>query len=63
MKHLVDIDEAALAAARTELGTRTIRETVNVALRRVADDGRPEVEESLDALARVQFEDRHAAWR
>ena len=32
-KHLVDIDEAALAAAQAELGTATMKETVNEALR------------------------------
>lgn len=35
-KRLVDIDEKALAAARAELGTRTLKDTVNEALRRVA---------------------------
>ena len=33
-KHRVDIDEAALAAARAALGTRTISDTVNEALAR-----------------------------
>lgn len=28
-KHLVDIDERALSAARAEMGTATIKETVN----------------------------------
>ncbi len=32
-KRLVDIDDAALGAAREALGTGTIKETVNVALR------------------------------
>lgn len=35
-KRLVDIDEKALAAARAELGTRTLKDTVNEALRRAA---------------------------
>ena len=34
-KHLVDIDETALAAAQAELGTATMKETVNEALRRL----------------------------
>lgn len=32
-KRLVDIDDAALGAAREALGTRTIKDTVDVALR------------------------------
>ncbi|HVN49916.1 MAG TPA: PHP domain-containing protein, partial [Acidimicrobiales bacterium] len=35
-KHLVDIDEQSLREARAELGTSTIRDTVNEALRRAA---------------------------
>lgn len=35
-KHLVDIDEGALAAARAELGTDTIKDTVNESLRAAA---------------------------
>ncbi len=35
-KHLVDLDEAALAAAGVELGMASIKGTVNEALRRVA---------------------------
>ena len=34
-KHLVDIDEEALSAARAQLGTDTIKDTVNESLRRV----------------------------
>ena len=32
-KHLIDLDEDALSAARAELGTMTIKDTVNQALR------------------------------
>jgi Arc/MetJ family transcription regulator len=35
-KHLVDIDDAALASAQAELGTATMKDTVNEALRRSA---------------------------
>jgi len=33
-KHLIEMDEDALSAARAELGTATIKDTVNEALRR-----------------------------
>jgi predicted nucleic acid-binding protein/Arc/MetJ family transcription regulator len=36
VKHLVDLDEEALQAARAELGTTTLKDTVNESLRRVA---------------------------
>jgi hypothetical protein len=35
-KRLVDIDERALVAAKIELGTKTLKYTVNEARRRVA---------------------------
>jgi Arc/MetJ family transcription regulator len=62
-KHLVDIDEKALRAARTELGTRTIRETVNRALRQAAGERDRAVKESLDLLARSDLARREQAWR
>ena len=62
-KHLVDIDEKALRAARAELGTRTIRDTVNQALIRAAGDRDRDVERSLDVLSKLEFEDRAQAWR
>jgi Arc/MetJ family transcription regulator len=62
-KHLVDIDEAALRAARTELGTRTIKETVNRALHLVSGDRKRTVRESLDLLARSDLAPREEAWR
>jgi Arc/MetJ family transcription regulator len=33
-KHLVDLDEELLGAARAEVGTTTIKDTVNESLRR-----------------------------
>lgn len=36
MKTMIDLDDAALAAAATELGTTTKRDTVNAALRLAA---------------------------
>jgi Arc/MetJ family transcription regulator len=62
-KHLVDIDESALSAARAELGTQTIRDTVNEALGRAAGKRSAEVKRSLDRLARLELEDRDDAWR
>jgi Arc/MetJ family transcription regulator len=62
-KHLVDLDEAALAAARAELGTASMKDTVNEALRRAASPRRHRVEESLDRLARRPRYERGEAWR
>ena len=62
-KHLVDIDDDTLGAARAELGTATLNETVNEALRRVASTRDARVSRSLDALARAGLEDREEAWR
>lgn len=62
-KHLVDIDEQALSAARAELGTLTIRDTVNEALNRAAGRRSAEVKRSLDRLARLELDDRDDAWR
>ncbi len=62
-KHLVDIDEAALAAARTTLGTKTIRDTVNEALVRAGERRSAEVKDLLDELAQLSLEDRDQAWR
>lgn len=62
-KHLVDIDEAALHAARRKLGTGTIKETVNRALRQAGDDDRRQVERALDELARAELAAREDAWR
>jgi Arc/MetJ family transcription regulator len=62
-KHLVDIDEQALSAARAELGTQTIRDTVNEALNQAAGRRSAEVKRSLDRLARLELDDRNDAWR
>jgi Arc/MetJ family transcription regulator len=62
-KHLVDIDEQALSAARAELGTRTIRDTVNEALSRASGGRAAEVKRCLDRLARLELDDRDDAWR
>jgi Arc/MetJ family transcription regulator len=60
VKHLVDIDEQTLRAARAELGTTTLKDTVNEALRRVAA---PRDKRVADALAQAVLADRQDAWR
>jgi len=62
-KHLIDIDEVALGMARTELGTATIKETVNAALRLATSDRAQRVAAALDELAAAPKEDRAAGWR
>jgi len=62
-KHLVDIDEGALRAARTRLRTDTIKGTVNEALRRSAPGGEQAIAVALDTLAGIEMEDRTEAWR
>jgi Arc/MetJ family transcription regulator len=62
-KHLVDIDDEALGAARAELGTDTIKDTVNEALRRVSRRHSKAVTRAIDLLVRAKLEDRDRAWR
>jgi Arc/MetJ family transcription regulator len=62
-KHLVDIDDDSLAAARAELGTTTIKDTVNESLRRAARTRDERVEKALDVLAEADLSDREDAWR
>ena len=62
-KHLVDLDEAALSAARAELGTTTIKDTVNEALRRATAERFERVRNALDVLANAELDDREDAWR
>ena len=62
-KHLVDIDDDTLGAARAELGTKTLKDTVNEALRLVASSRDERVARSLDALASADLGDREDAWR
>jgi Arc/MetJ family transcription regulator len=61
-KRLVDIDDDALAQARARLGTETIKDTVNEALRRAAADRADELDRALDALATTPLADRSDAW-
>ncbi len=62
-KHLVDIDEDRLGAARAELGTTTIKATVNEALRLATSERKRRVAAALDVLADVAQDDRADAWR
>ena len=62
-KHLVDIDDDALSAARAQLGTDTIKDTVNQALWRAAHLRPKAVKKALDVLARVELDRREDAWR
>jgi Arc/MetJ family transcription regulator len=65
MKHLVDLDEAALDAARRHLGTTTLKDTVNAALRLASgqDSQGRDLDAALDVLAGTRFDDRADAWR
>jgi len=62
-KHLVDLDDDVLNAARAELGTTTIKDTVNEALRRAIDERKRRTAKALDALANARLDDRADAWR
>ncbi len=62
-KHLVDLDEEALGAAQVELGTTTIKDTVNQALRRATSDRGQRVSSALDVLTGAELADRSEAWR
>ena len=62
-KHLIELDEAALSAARAELGTSTIKDTVNEALRRATRDRQDRVAAALATLANAELDDRADAWR
>lgn len=62
-KHLIDLDEDKLGAARAELGTTTIKDTVNEALRRATSDRKRRIAASLDVLGQADLGDRVDAWR
>jgi Arc/MetJ family transcription regulator len=62
-KHLIDLDEEMLGAARAELGTTTIKDTVNEALRRVTPRRERRTAAALDVLATARLDDRAGAWR
>jgi Arc/MetJ family transcription regulator len=62
-KRLVDIDDSALEAAQVELGTATIKATVNEALRLAGAARAENVRQALDSLAGTALSDRSDAWR
>ena len=62
-KHLVDLDEVALAAAQAELGTATMKDTVNEALRRAGRTRADRVSAALGRLGRRSWQPRDDAWR
>lgn len=62
-KRLIDVDDEALDSARTHLGTRTIKDTVNTALRLAAAERAAELDASLSVLAAADLDDRSGAWR
>jgi Arc/MetJ family transcription regulator len=65
MKHLVDLDEQALQEARAELGTTSIKDTVNEALRRASAARRERIQAQLDAVAAIapRITGRDEGWR
>ena len=62
-KHLIDLDEEMLGAARAELGTTTIKATVNEALRLATLQRERRTADALDVLASADLHDRADAWR
>lgn len=62
-KRLIDVDDDALDAARARLGTRTIKDTVNQALRGAGEQRADDLADALAALADADLDDRAAAWR
>ena len=62
-KRLIDVNDDALAAARAGLGTKTIKDTVNEALRRAAEARRSGIGQALEVLANAELADRADAWR
>ena len=62
-KRLIDIDEPSLQAARAELGTATIKATVNEALRLAGVRRNEGVRHAFDVLGNSSLLDRDNAWR
>ena len=62
-KRLIDVDDEALDAARVRLGTSTIKDTVNEALRETARQRDTQLSSALSVLADADLDDRAAAWR
>ena len=62
-KRLVEIDDALLAAAKAELQADTIKDTINEALRRVADERAARIDKAFEVFATFVPFDREEAWR
>jgi Arc/MetJ family transcription regulator len=62
-KRLIDVDDQALDAARAHLGTRTIKDTVNEALRIAAEQRQEQLCKALAVLSEADLDDRSSAWR
>ncbi|CAN5495582.1 hypothetical protein BH24ACT5_BH24ACT5_13460 [soil metagenome] len=62
-KRLIDVDDQALDAARARLGTRTIKDTVNEALRGAARQRTAQLASAMSVLADADLDDRSSAWR
>jgi Arc/MetJ family transcription regulator len=62
-KHLIDVDEDALSAAQAELGTTTIKDTVNRALQNATASRQQQLAAAMEVLARADLDDRSEAWR
>lgn len=62
-KHLVEIDERILEAARAQPGTKALEDTIAAALRRAAGGRERRIAKALDTLARANLGDRDDAWR
>ncbi|MEZ5382414.1 MAG: hypothetical protein R2754_11560 [Microthrixaceae bacterium] len=62
-KRLIDVDDDALGAARAELGTTTIKDTVNEALKRSSADRKKRIADSLSLLATAELDGRDDGWR
>ena len=60
---VLETPDKALDMARAELGTTTIKDTVNAALRRATTQRERRVAAALDLLAAAPPEDRAEAWR
>ena len=61
-KRLVLIDDDALSAAQSALGTSTIKDTIDIALRRVTEGEEERIRERLAVLASLDPADRTSAW-
>ena len=60
-ERVIDVDDDALVAAQGQLGTTTVDDTVNEALRRVARLRESELDRALQVLG--ELEHRDDAWR